>query len=359
MEKILILTKKLVTIPSWVDSQTNEIIIGEFIFNYLKQNTSLKVQKEMVSAGRFNILAQNSQKIDTLIIGHTDTVGIDKNTAFDPLKPFIKRGRLYGRGTTDMKSGLAAMMLLAKSNNLPPNTGFLFYVDEEYSFLGMKKFINDFRGKIKPNKIISLDGSELEIGNGCRGLIEIEFEVKGRSCHAATPENGVSAIDAGFRIVEKLKTYLAGFTNPELGTTTLNLGLISGGSAPNLVAGSCRLTLDIRPGNSQLNASLVIKKLQEFASSESVLITDLRTNYDFTSWLTPKSKLAAVRLPFKNIRNSGYIDIQLLWKAFNKPLCLTIGAGVQSAAHTPDEYIEVDKIKRLPQILDDILKAVV
>jgi len=87
-----------------------------------------------------------------------------------------------------MKSGLAAMILAATDKNIPKNIGFLFYIDEEYDFAGIKKFISDYGKKLKPKSIISLDGSELEIANGCRGLIEISATVKGISCHAATPE---------------------------------------------------------------------------------------------------------------------------------------------------------------------------
>lgn len=356
MKNILNLTKKLVSIPSWVDEETNEIQVAEFIFDYLKSNSQLNVVKEMVVDGRFNILASNSEDIDTLVCGHTDTVGVDKKSwNTNPFTPTIIDNLLYGRGVTDMKSGLAAMMLLACQKNLPKNIGFLFYIDEEYTFLGMNKFIADYGAKIKPKTIICLDGSELEIANGCRGLIEVQLEIIGKSCHAGTPENGISAIEASYKIYQKLKEFLSIFVDPELGSTTTNLGLISGGSAPNLVAGNCKITLDIRPSVNSINGQLITNKLIEFAKTESVKIDNLKINFDYGSWLTPKNNLEKFGLPFKNIRKSGYFDTQLLWQKFDKPISFTIGAGSQSAAHTSNEFIDIEKLNKLPQILSNII----
>lgn len=354
---ILNLTKELVSIPSWVDNETNEIKVSEYILNYLKSNSELKVITEMVVDGRFNIIASNSETIDTLVCGHMDTVGVNKNSwNTDPTMPTEIDGKLYGRGATDMKSGLSAMMILACQKELPENIGFLFYVDEEYTFLGMNKFIADYGDKIKPKTIVCLDGSELEISNGCRGLIEVELEVIGKSCHAGTPENGISAIEASYKIYQELKDFLSSFNDPELGTTSINLGLISGGSAPNLVAGNCQITIDIRPSVNEINGDLITKKLIEFAKNESVTIDNLKINFDYGSWLTPKKYLGRIGLPFKNIRKSGYFDIQLLWKAFDKPISFTIGAGTQATAHTSNEFVEIEKLNKLPQILSQIIK---
>lgn len=359
MTKILELTKTLISIPSWVDEETNEIKIGEFIFEYLKNNTQFSVEKEMVVDGRFNILARNSQNIETLIMGHMDTVGINKDWKTDPLDPVIKDGKLFGRGTTDMKSGLAAMMLAATNKNLPKNIAFLFYIDEEYDFAGVKKFMTDYGSQIKPKFIISLDGSELNIANGCRGLIEISASVKGKSCHAATPKNGVNAIEVVTKSIDKLKEFLSQFIDPELGTTSINLASIDGrGTSANVVPDNCQFILDIRPSSSQINAQLIIDQLKKYIEELKGELTDYKVKFDFGSWLTPKAKLAKLGLDFQNISASGYIDTQMLWQLFNQPDCLTIGAGAQSTAHTSNEYIEIDKLEKLEPILLDIIQKI-
>jgi len=355
MTKIIDLTKQLVSIPSWVDDQTNEIKVSQFIFDYLKNNTNLDIKKDIVIDGRFNILASNSQDIDTLIIGHTDTVPIGDGWTTNPTDSQLNDNKLYGRGVTDMKSGLAAMLLIA--NKLPKNTGLLFYIDEEYNFAGMKDFINRYQSKLAPKTIISLDGSELEIGNGCRGLIEIDLNIGGVSCHAATPQYGRSAINIGYQIYLGLIDYLKDFSDPVLGPTSINLGKIQGGTSPNMVPGSCRLVFDIRPSSAALRAEMIENKIKELSKLYQGSIISLKTNFDFTCWLTPKESLKLGQ-PFKNISASGYIDIALLWQAFNKPNCFTFGAGTQSMAHKPDEYIEIDKLEKLESILIDIIQKI-
>lgn len=358
MTKILELTKQLISIPSWVDEQNNEIKIGEFIFDFLKNNTNLSVEKEMVVNGRFNILARNSQNIETLIVGHMDTVGVSNNWDSDPIIPLQKNALLFGRGATDMKSGLAAMMLIATNKDLPKDIGFLFYIDEEYNFAGMKKFVSDFDTKIKPQNIISLDGSELEILNGCRGLIEINGTVTGRSCHASRPEYGVNALEVTFQAVEKLKTFLTQFNDPELGTSSLNLASVNGGQAANVVPDNCQFTLDIRPSSSKISGQLLVDELQKYILELGGKLAKSNLKFDLGSWLTPKSKLVELELPFKNISSFGYADIQMLWKIFDQPKCLTIGAGAQKTAHTSNEYLEIKKLEQLEKILLDIIQKI-
>lgn len=359
MTNIIDLTSQLISIPSWIDDQTNEIKVGEFIFNYLKNNTQLFVEKEMVENGRFNILAGFNQEIKTLVIGHIDTVGVNDNWQTDPITPTIKDGKLFGRGATDMKSGLAAMLIAASSADLPQNTAFLFYIDEEYDFAGVKKFITDYSRKIKPTSIISLDGSELEIANGCRGLIEISASVKGLSCHAATPQNGVNAIEVATKSVEKLKEFLAKFVDPELGSTSVNLAAIAGqGSASNVVPDKCQFVLDIRPSSTQINANLLINQLTNFVQELGGQLTDPKIKFDFGSWLTPQKELINLGQKFKQINNSGYIDIQMLWQVFDQPKCLTLGAGTQATAHAPNEHVEIDKLNMLPQLLLKIIENI-
>ncbi|MFA5026001.1 MAG: M20/M25/M40 family metallo-hydrolase [Candidatus Shapirobacteria bacterium] len=358
MTKILELTQKLISIPSWVDEQINEVKIGEFIFEYLRNNTRLSVEKEMVVDGRFNILVGFSQDIKTLVMGHIDTVGINDNWETNPIVPIIKNGKLYGRGTTDMKSGLAAMILTAADKNLPKNIAFLFYIDEEYNFAGIKKFMLDYGSKIKPTSIISLDGSELNIANGCRGLIEISATITGKSCHASRPENGVNALEVTFKSVEKLKKYLKNIYDSELGNTPLNLASITGGQAANVVPDTCQFILDIRPSSPKINAKLIVNQLEKYVKKFGGKLTNYQIKFDFGSWLTPKSNLEKLGLNFKNISSSGYMDTQMLWIIFDKPNCLTIGAGAQSTAHSSNEYIEIEKLEKLPKILFDIIQKI-
>ena len=236
MDTIEIL-QKLISIPSWVDAKTNEREIGEWIYKYLKKNTTLKISKQPVGGSRFNVIAQKGQWVDSLVTGHIDTVQPNSGWTENPIEPKVVRTKVFGRGSSDMKCGVAIMLYLTALSNLKNNTMFLFYCDEEYDFLGMKKFIEEYKDKIKPKLVISLDGGGLQIGNSCRGLIELKVSVEGKAGHAADPKSGINAITQSFRIINNLKKWLKPYKTKELGNSTLNIAYINGGgSEGNIIA---------------------------------------------------------------------------------------------------------------------------
>lgn len=362
--QIIDLTSKLISIPSWVDSKTNESQVGEFIYDFLVKNTSLQVKKEFVTKNRFNIIAQNSSNIQNLIIGHIDTVQPSKSWTKNPIKPEIIGDKLYGLGSCDMKSGIALMISNATNQKLKPNTMFLFYIDEEYDFIGVKKFIQEYKNKIKPKQIISLDGLNLSISNGCRGLIEITCTIKGKAGHASVLSNGINAINKSFLIIDKLTKKLDQYSNKKLGKTSINLAYINGGQYQgenrqglilgkqgNIIADICQFTLDIRPSSPKINANEIINFIKNETIKQQVDLFDYFIRYDFSSWFTPKNQVPQIVKKFNQIDKIGYIDIQLLWQAFNQPICFTIGAGCMTEAHKPDEFISISKLNKLQKLL--------
>ena len=361
---VVSLTEKLISIPSFVDDNTNEISLGQFVFDYLKNNSKLKVGKQILSKGRFNIIAKNSETIDTMVVGHIDTVQPSRSWTKNPLKPKIIANRLYGLGSSDMKSGVAVMLDLATNENLKPDTMFLFYTDEEYDFLGMKGFVEKYRNLIKPKRIVSFDGSDLSVNNGCRGLIEISCTIKGKSGHAARPKSGVNAISRSYLLINGLTNWLGNYVSRNLGPTTSNLAYIAGGqyqgekdgslilgNQGNIIADICRFSLDIRPSRPELTAKKVIAFINEQAKKQGVELINSVIRHDLGSWSSPKKDidLAGLTLPFRSAGQPGYIDVQMLWQNFGQVPCFTIGAG-NSMAHKPDEYVETDKVNKLAEI---------
>lgn len=369
IQNVIDLTKKLISIPSWVDQKTDEIAVGQFIFDYLKNNSKLTIQKQILSDGRFNVIAKNSKVVDTLVVGHIDTVQPSQSWTKNPINPVIEDGLLYGLGSSDMKCGIAVMLDLATNPMLKINTMFLFYVDEEYDFLGMKGFVKMYSGKIDPIQIVSFDGSDLAVTNGCRGLIEIEVTIKGKSGHAARPESGINAISKSYLIINNLTNWLGNYVSRDLGPTCMNLAYINGGQFKgesenqltlgkqgNIIADVCRFVLDIRPSRSELTALKVIKFITAEAKKFKVSVVKATTRHDLGSWSTPREqiKLGGQKLPFRPAGKTGYIDVQMLWQNFNQVPCFTIGAG-NSMAHKPDEYVEVDNIYKLVKIAKKLI----
>jgi len=353
--------KELVSIPSWVEGKTNEVKIGNWIMDFLARNSKLKITKQPIGSSRVNILASSSNKIDVLVTGHMDTVQPVAGWTKNPVNPEIRDGKIYGLGTTDMKSGLAIMLYLSTLPNLAKNIAFLFYCDEEYDFLGMKKFVSEYQNRIKPKLITSLDGDGLQIGNSCRGLIEMKVAVEGKAGHAANPKSGTNAITESMEVINKLKNWLTGFSSKELGSSTLNIAYINGGgSEGNIIAEKCEYIVEIRVANEDLKAKLVKEFITKESEKLGLKTENIKIRHDLGSWITPKEKLKKiVRLaPIKKLKSakkSGYIDIQMLWETFGKVPTFSLGAGESEMSHKADEYVRISKITRAQKFYETVL----
>lgn len=359
--KTLEILKELVPIPSWVDDKTNEIKIGNWIMDFLSKNSKLKITRQEIGIGRFNILATNSEKIDILVTGHMDTVQPNSAWTKNPATGEIIGDKLYGLGTTDMKSGVAIMLYLSTLRNLKEKTGFLFYCDEEYDFLGMKKFIEECKNKIKPKTIISLDGEGLQIANSCRGLIELKVKVEGKAGHAANPKSGINAITQSFKVIDKLKKFVFNFKSKELGNSTLNVAYMNGGgSEGNIIASDCEYIVEIRVANEKLNANVVKKFIVDESAKLGLKVVSTIIRHDLGSWITRKEDLTeyiklSANKKLKSAKKSGYIDIQMLWQVFGKPPTFSFGIGEIGMSHKADECVKVSNLEKGQRFFEKLL----
>ncbi len=369
----LSILKNLISIPSWVDSTSNESQIGEWIFDYLNKNTNLSVTKQLIDGDRFNIVATNSKITDTLIIGHIDTVQPNANWTINPTRSEVVSGKLFGLGASDMKCGIALMLYLSGLSTLKENTTFLFYCDEEYDFTGMKSFIPKYKNKMQPKLILSLDGDGLQIGNSCRGLIEIKVTVEGKAGHAARPISGVNAITESQKVIDSVRRMLSKYSTKELGNSTLNIAFIQGGTKKeskdgqiilgqqgNIIANYCEYILEIRVASQKLDATLVKNFIETESKKLSLKVNSIDTRHDLGSWITPKIQLEKyIKMAPSNIlksaKETGYLDIQMLWKAFGKIPTFSFGAGLIGQAHKSDEYVKISDIIKSQKFLTRIL----
>ncbi len=359
--------QKLISIPSWVDNKTNEREIGEWIYKFLKTNSNLEVSKQPVGQGRFNIIAQKGRGIDVLVTGHIDTVQPNSNWTDSPTSGKMINGQIFGRGASDMKCGVAIMLYLATLPKLKDRISFLFYCDEEYDFLGMKEFVKLYTPskvgplKVKPKLIISLDGEGLQIGNSCRGLIEMKVEIEGQAGHSANPKSGINAITESFKVIERLKRWVLNFKSEELDTSTLNIAYINGGGGEgNIIAEKCEYIVEIRVANEKLNANLAKKFITENSKKLGLEIKDIKIRHDLGSWITPKKELKniislAPKKKLRSAKKSGYIDIQMLWKAFDKVPTFSLGAGEPGQSHKANEYVKISKVMKVQKFFEAIL----
>jgi acetylornithine deacetylase len=191
-------------------------------------------------------------EVELALVGHTDTVPYDPEWA-DALTLTAREGKLYGRGACDTKGFIAAALTAAGQvdiANLRRPLALVFTADEEVGCLGAKRLAES--GALAARYAIVGEPTSLQPVRAGKGYCLAEVRVGGREGHSAYPSLGASAIFRAARLIARVERVAetlqarqhAAFDPPY---TTLNVGLVGGGTAKNIIAGECRFTLEWRP----------------------------------------------------------------------------------------------------------------
>ena len=234
--EIFELTRSLVDIESITN---NEESVGTFLFDYLSKlaaRSSGRVERCAVAPKRFNVFAHWGDPVVTL------------STHMDTVPPFFGSREdhefVWGRGSTDAKGIIAAMIAAAEQLLAAGirNFGLLFVVGEERNSAGAYAAANDPRGS---RYLINGEPTENKLALASKGVLRYEIRATGKLAHSAYPELGESAID---KLVEALHDInrIQFPSDGLLGPTTLNVGVISGGRAPNVVPDAAIAEITIR-----------------------------------------------------------------------------------------------------------------
>jgi len=231
------LTRQLIDIPSVTG---DELAVGEFVSSYLQQ-LGYRVERQEVAPQRFNVIATTNAAPRVVFSTHMDTV-----------PPFIESREdeefIYGRGSCDAKGNMAAQIFAAQRlrDEGVHEVGLLFTVDEELASLGAK-VANEHPLARECRYLINGEPTDSRLATGTKGSIRVVITTEGRAAHSAYPEAGESAIDKLLDILDDIRAC----EWPEdsfFGTTTCNIGVISGGTRPNVIADKARAELQIRLG---------------------------------------------------------------------------------------------------------------
>lgn len=251
------LAQNLVRIAS-VSRTKGEIEIARYISNYFIDR-GIKVEWQEVEEGRANIVAEVEGSLGEgpclVLNGHLDTVPVGSGWTFPPLGGQIVGNLLYGRGACDMKGALAAMMYAAYlvslfSHSLYGKLKLVFVVDEEQDNIGMKKWITTYQeSRERVDFALVGEPTGLNVSLGHRGVAAYKVSVKGKSCHVGIAEEGQNAVYPACNIVSKIEEEnlkLKEFHDPDLGYPSLHVGIIKGGTSPNVVPETCQFEVDVR-----------------------------------------------------------------------------------------------------------------
>ena len=319
------LTRALVDIESITG---NEAQMGKALHAHLSemaQKFSGRVELLPVEPNRDNVYACWGEPIVTLST-HIDTV--------PPYFPWREDDlHIWGRGACDTK-GIIASMIFAARELLEAghrNLALLFVVGEERNSAGALAAAKTPRGS---RFLINGEPTENKLALGSKGALRLELAAHGRMAHSAYPELGESAIEKLLDVLEKIRR-LPLPVDPILGASTLNIGTISGGRAPNVI-----------PDHAQ--AELFIRLVESGEATMAALKQAAHGNAEIREVLTIPAVLLGSLPGFETTVVSFTTDIPALGKGWGQPYL--IGPGSIHVAHTSEERIAKTQILEAVQI---------
>jgi acetylornithine deacetylase len=316
------LTRQLVDIESITG---NEAAVGNYLYGELCR-IGYQTKKMAVEEGRFNLYATSAEHPHPAVVF---------STHMDTVPPFIASsedaGRIYGRGSCDAKGIIAAQIAAAerlRQQNI--FVGLLFVVGEERDSLGAH-VANEYaaRESVANRRdsgrrfLVNGEPTENRLALASKGTLRVEVTAKGRMAHSAYPELGESAIDKLIPALARLRAMPLP-TDPEVGPCTLNIGLIEGGRAPNVIPDYAHADLLYR----LVGPSEDLRRQITATAGDSVEVT------------------FPLELPFLRLRTVDGLPTMIaafttdIPKLTNWGEPLLIGPGSIHVAHTDGEFIE-------------------
>lgn len=372
------LTQKLVSIES-TNIGTFEVEIAAFIEAWLKEQTNLPVDRLYISDDRFDVICSvgtASELADFVIICHMDTVPYGDNWSHAPLGGEIFDGKLYGRGSLDMKSGLAVGMLIFRDlvkSGKKPNRRVIFIAsaDEEEHMLGVEKAIE--AGLITERSLVlDTEPTALNIIPGHKGKSWFEITVEGKPAHGSMPSTGVDAIAGMSEIVRGIRKRIELYPeDPLFGKPSICFGTISGGANINIVAEKVVMSCDMRlapPLSVERSVQLVDEVIEEAKREVPGIIATAKLLsskpcvpiYPDSELMNALIKAAreTMNMELKPYVMTGYTDSGVVAALTGNQNCLSFGPW-GGGIHQTDEYVDIDTIDKLyiilSKLVDDLL----
>lgn len=338
--------------------------VANCIAGWAKQSR-LESEIQLVSPGRANVLVRlpGQGVAPTLVYcGHLDTVPLGE-AAWDhePLDAEVSEGRLWGRGSVDMKGGVAAMLgalaaLRRAEVQLPGDLLFVGTADEEVDFFGSREFAAN-AGMDGAGWLIIGEPTNLDLVPAHRGVLWLEVTTYGKSAHGSMPHLGINAVVHMAELIQALSSArLSGPPHPLLPPPTLSVNTVAGGDRINVIPDLCRASIDIRTVPGQDHGE-VLATLQQVVAGLADRVPGFRADFRILTDRQPvetpldEPLLRAGQHVARQVlgRQAGVrgvsycTDASILQPAGKVPT-LIFGPGDERLAHQRDEYVEVEAL---------------
>lgn len=309
-----------------------------------------------------------------VLSGHTDVVPVDgQDWSSDPFRLLEKEGRLYGRGSCDMKGFIACCLAMAPAFAALPlkrPVHFAFTYDEEVGCLGARALLQELEKiKLRPSAAIIGEPTSMRIIEAHKGCYEYTTEFTGLEGHGSVPDRGVNAIEYAVRYIarllqlaEELKARAPDKSRFHPPWTTLQIGRIAGGSARNVIAGHCSVEWEMRPvqaadidfvkQNIEAYVDDVLKPAMREVSAQADIMTHVIGEVDGLEPVT-YSEARRIVSELTGLSEAGVVAFGTEAGLYQNAgiSAIICGPGSIAQAHKADEYITIEQLSACIEML--------
>ena len=363
-KELVDLTIQLVQTPT-ENPPGNEKGAAQLLKPFLSK-MGFKIKTVVSPKGRWNLLAEKrwgegGRKL--IFNGHLDVVpaGNPSYWKFPPFQGKLRKGKIYGRGSSDMKSGIASFLQALSTierSKIPLHQGavILHLVSDEESHGHQGMGFLTQRAGIQGDAALVGEPTDLQPVIAQKGALWLRIVAFGKSAHGSRPHLGVNAIEKMTTLVRRLSSIPLEREHPLLGKPTLSIGMIQGGTKINIVPDRCQIEADRRllPDERREKALEEIKEILDSLQSQDPLFQYRLEEIDFAEPAEIDSDEEIVKIGVEAIQNvtgrkpllsgfSGFTDSRFYVNQCHIPT-LIFGPGAVDQSHTTNESVEVDAL---------------
>jgi succinyl-diaminopimelate desuccinylase len=372
------LTQALVRIPSENPIGT-EAGMADFVVDWLSPLPNIEIDRHDVLPERPNVVGRlrgSGNESPVVLLAHMDTVPIGDNWSTEPFGAEIRDGRLYGRGSCDMKSGLAVALMAfanaARRGRVPSRDIIVgATMDEEgYHMRGVNELVK--RGIVGRDAfVIATEPSDLRLAVAHKGLLWMELTITGKAAHAGNPQFGADAVASAAAFIHHFRQAISAlpYAHPQLGRPAATFSKIAGGTKTNVVPDRVVMEIDIRlPPPMTLDEVKALLRASASAAEAAVpgtAISARQINNDRPPVEADGGHefLAALDRAIQKITGvtdtrcvfPAYTDASVIQSLTGNPTSVVFGPGLLAQAHTIDEFVPVDQIQKSLAVLDEVI----
>jgi succinyl-diaminopimelate desuccinylase len=368
-QALIQLTQDLVRLRT-INPPGDEARAAEFVAQHMRQAGMFAEVVPHEEAGRASMvggLRGRGERPALLFSGHLDTVPAGTSWERDILSAEVADGKLWGLGSTDMKAGVAALLMAmqaVRSTGVPLKGDLLFAgtAGEEVDSMGARCLVAQQKlsevgfmviGEPTANRVFTAE----------KGVLWLEVKTRGQTAHGSMPHLGINAIMHMTRLLQALEAeHIPYQAHPLLGQFTMNVATIAGGVKTNVVPDACQVTIDMRTviGQDHQHILDTVRQLIDRLGAEDAT---------FQAEVHTITERIPLDIPFDNAQVRAFVqardhitgqvsqpsaatyatDGSVFVPAYKAPMVIC-GPGLPEKAHQPNEYVEIDKLVEAARI---------